>query len=71
MGAVVLGPGEGESHAVGNSKIVLKATGESTGETFFMSETTIEPGFPGPPPHVHRRLHALGAFRDKIGRAHV
>ena len=55
----MLGPGEGESHGVGNSKIVFKATGASTGETFFMSETTIEPSFSGPPPHVHRRLHDM------------
>ena len=26
---------------------------------FFLSETTVEPGFPGPPPHVHRELHDL------------
>ena len=61
MKPIVLEPGDGESHGIGSSKIVLKATGETTGETFFMSKTTIESGFPGPPPHVHRRLRDMGA----------
>ena len=26
---------------------------------FFLSESAIEPGFPGPPPHVHRELYDL------------
>ena len=49
-------PGDGERHPIGDSQLVIKATGEETGGTFFMSETTIAPGFPGPPPHRHERL---------------
>jgi quercetin dioxygenase-like cupin family protein len=49
-------PGDGERHSVGDSEVVIKATGEETGGTFFLSETTIAPGFPGPPPHRHERL---------------
>ena len=41
------------------SMIVLKATGETTGESFSMSETTIGAGFPGPPPHTHQHLHDM------------
>jgi quercetin dioxygenase-like cupin family protein len=56
MEAVMHKPGEGERHNAGSSEIVIKATGEATAGTFFLSETTIAPGFPGPPPHRHERL---------------
>src|ERR1700745_3214167 len=56
MTAVVHRRGEGERHGVGSSEVLIKATGEDTGGTFFLSESTIEPGFPGPPPHHHERL---------------
>ncbi len=56
MAGVVHGPGEGERHEAGGSELVLKATGEDTGGTFFMSETTVAPGFPGPPLHTHERI---------------
>ena len=56
MEAVVHLQGEGERHAAGNSEIVIKATGDETAGTFFLSESTIAPGFPGPPPHRHERL---------------
>ncbi len=59
MEAVVHGPGEGERHAVGPSELVLKATGEETAGSFFLSESTVAPGFPGPPLHVHDRLHDM------------
>jgi quercetin dioxygenase-like cupin family protein len=49
-------PGAGERHSAGSSEILIKATGDETGGTFFMSESTIAPGFPGPPPHRHERL---------------
>lgn len=49
-------PGDGERHPFGESELVIKATGEDTGGTFFLSETTIAPGFPGPPAHRHERL---------------
>jgi hypothetical protein len=57
MDAIVLGGGEGEEHAAGASRVTIKATGGDTAGTFFLSETVIEPGFPGPPLHVHERLH--------------
>ena len=41
---------------MGASEIVIKATAENTGGAFFLSETTIAPGFPGPPPHTHARI---------------
>ena len=56
MEAIMHRPGEGERHNAGSSEIVIKATGEETAGTFFLSETTIGPGFPGPPPHRHERL---------------
>ena len=59
MGAVIHRPGEGERHAAGASEILIKATSEDTGGSFFCSQNTIAPGFPGPPPHVHERLHDM------------
>ena len=55
----VAGRGDGEAIAVGGSSLLLKGTGASTGGALFLAETTIEPGFPDPPPHVHRELHDL------------
>jgi quercetin dioxygenase-like cupin family protein len=52
-------PSEGERHALGDSEVVIKATGEDTGGSLFLAETTIAPGFPGPPPHRHERLHDM------------
>lgn len=57
--AVVHGPGEGETLTVASSTVTLKSTGDHTDGTFFLSETAVETGFPGPPPHVHERLHDL------------
>jgi quercetin dioxygenase-like cupin family protein len=56
MESVVHRRGEGERHTAGSSEILIKATGEDTDGTFFLSETTIAPGFPGPPPHRHERV---------------
>jgi quercetin dioxygenase-like cupin family protein len=56
MEAVVHPPGQGERHTPGSSEILIKATGDDTAGTFFLSESTIVPGFPGPPPHRHERL---------------
>jgi quercetin dioxygenase-like cupin family protein len=56
MEAVVHRSGEGERHTAGSSEILIKATGDETAGTFFLSESTIAPGFPGPPPHRHERL---------------
>lgn len=45
--------GEGETLWVLGDLYELKATGEETGGTFALWETTTPPGNPGPPPHVH------------------
>jgi mannose-6-phosphate isomerase-like protein (cupin superfamily) len=56
-GAVVFQPGEGERHPIGAaSTTTIKATSEATAGRFFISENDLEPGFPGPPPHVHDEL---------------
>ncbi len=44
---------------MGPNEIAIKATSDDTGGGFFLSESTIAPGFPGPPPHVHDRLHDM------------
>lgn len=72
MEAVIHRPGEGERHGAGSAEIVIKATGEETAGTFFLSETTIAPGFPGPPPHRHERLVDMfyvleGALSVRLG----
>jgi mannose-6-phosphate isomerase-like protein (cupin superfamily) len=59
MGATVHPPGEGEVHGIGASSVTIKATGVDTGGTFYLGEVLIEPGFPGPPPHVHDELHDM------------
>ncbi len=59
MAGTVHRPGEGERQTLGGSEILIKATSEDTGGSFFLSETTIEPGFPGPPPHTHEQLHDM------------
>jgi hypothetical protein len=40
---------------------VIKASSDDTAGSFFLSETTVDPGFPGPPPHRHERLHDMAA----------
>ncbi len=59
MGATIHGPGEGEVHELGPSRLELKATSEVTDGKFFLSESTVGPGFPGPPLHVHETLHDM------------
>lgn len=56
MEPVVLMPGEGEVVGSGPASAVMKATSDTTGGTFSMSETTTAPGFAGPPPHSHKEL---------------
>jgi quercetin dioxygenase-like cupin family protein len=58
MDAVVHRPGEGE-HLGGRSSVTIKATGEETAVSFYLGEAVLEPGFAGPPPHVHERLHDM------------
>src|SRR4029453_1503263 len=54
MDAVIFLPGEGERIAAGASTAVMKATAETTGGAFSMSEATFPAGMNGPPPHAHR-----------------
>jgi mannose-6-phosphate isomerase-like protein (cupin superfamily) len=58
MGAVVQRPGEGEQIR-GPASVTIKATGQDTGGSFYLGEVVAEPGFPGPPAHVHERLHDM------------
>jgi mannose-6-phosphate isomerase-like protein (cupin superfamily) len=55
-GGTVHPPGEGENYEMGGSSLSLKATEAEAGGAFFLSETVVEPGFAGPPLHVHREL---------------
>jgi quercetin dioxygenase-like cupin family protein len=41
---------------MGPTNFTIKATAEDTGGEFYLAETTVEAGFPGPPPHTHERL---------------
>ena len=60
MTYLLLAPGEGERHALGgSSETVIKAAGADTGDTFFLSENVVGPGFPGPPLHRHEALHDM------------
>ena len=58
MEATVHRPGEGEKIG-GATNVTIKATGQDTGDSFYLGESVIEPGFAGPPPHFHRRLHDM------------
>jgi quercetin dioxygenase-like cupin family protein len=58
MDATVHRPGEGERIG-GPTAVTIKATGEETNDSFYLGEGVFEPGFPGPPPHRHRRLHDM------------
>ena len=70
MSAVLHRPGEGERLAAGPAaELVLKATSDDTAGTFFLSESTIAPGFPGPPLHRHETLHDM--FYVLEGTLHV
>jgi mannose-6-phosphate isomerase-like protein (cupin superfamily) len=39
--------------------VTIKARGEDTDGSFYLGEVSIQPGFAGPPPHVHERLHDM------------
>ena len=57
--AVLHGPGAGERHGAGATEILIKATADDTAGSFYLAESVIPPGFPGPPPHVHDHLHDM------------
>ena len=58
MKVTVHRPDEGEMIG-GATTVTIKATGEDTGGSFYLGESLIEPGFAGPPPHRHTRLHDM------------
>jgi mannose-6-phosphate isomerase-like protein (cupin superfamily) len=58
MEATVHRPGEGERIG-GPTTVTIKASGAETNDSFYLGEVVIEAGFPGPPPHRHRRLHDM------------
>jgi mannose-6-phosphate isomerase-like protein (cupin superfamily) len=58
MEATVHRPGEGERIG-GPSAVTIKATGDETNDSFYFGEVVVEPGFAGPPPHVHERVHDM------------
>jgi mannose-6-phosphate isomerase-like protein (cupin superfamily) len=58
MEATVHRPGEGERIG-GPTKVTIKATGDQTDDSFYLGEVVAEPGFAGPPPHVHERVHDM------------
>jgi mannose-6-phosphate isomerase-like protein (cupin superfamily) len=73
MQATVHRPGEGEQLG-GATTVTIKATGEQTDGSFYLGETVIGPGFPGPPPHRHRQLHDMfyvldGSLTMRLGDA--
>jgi mannose-6-phosphate isomerase-like protein (cupin superfamily) len=49
-------PGEGENFEMTGLSLSLKATSESTDGGFFLAETVVGAGYPGPPLHVHHEL---------------
>jgi quercetin dioxygenase-like cupin family protein len=59
MDTIFYGRGEGEHHDAGSARIVIKAAGEHTDGAFFLTESTLAPGFAGPPPHRHREVHDM------------
>jgi mannose-6-phosphate isomerase-like protein (cupin superfamily) len=58
MKATVHRRGEGEQIG-GPTAVTIKATGDETDGSFYLGEGVFEPGFPGPPPHTHERLHDM------------
>jgi mannose-6-phosphate isomerase-like protein (cupin superfamily) len=56
VSAIIHRPGEGENIEVAGSALSFKLT-ESDGAPFAFAESTIAPGFPGPPLHIHHKMH--------------
>ncbi len=69
MDAVVLLPDQGERINAGASTAVMKATAETTGGAFSMSEGMFPAGMAGPPPHAHG--HTTDTFYVLEGTLHV
>src|SRR4051812_23391004 len=56
MDPVHLGPGEGETVALGGSHARFIAQGADAGGRVSITDIVLAPGFPGPRPHVHREM---------------
>lgn len=74
--AVFLRGGEGERISVARSTVIVKGATVGTDGFLFLSESTLEPGFAGPPPHVHRTLHDLfyvldGTLTLRVGEERI
>ena len=52
----ILGPGDGERIGGGAAGARVLGPAEASGGAFSVTETTVPPGFPGPPRHAHERL---------------
>ena len=52
----ILGPRDGERIGSGPAGARVLAPAESTAGAFTLTDTTIPPGFPGPPRHSHTQL---------------
>ena len=73
MEATVHRPGEGEQIG-GPTAVTIKATTQETGGSLYLGEGVAAPGFAGPPPHVHERLHDMfyvleGTLTMRLGDA--
>ena len=53
---------------MGPNTIAIKATSDDTAGTFFLSESTLEQDFPGPPLHVHVPPGTPHTFSNTSGR---
>jgi mannose-6-phosphate isomerase-like protein (cupin superfamily) len=74
--ATVLRPGEGQTIVVANTRTTFKIKSAGTDGRFSLAEYTLPAGFPGPPPHVHRKFeHAwyvlAGAVQVQLGEQSI
>lgn len=69
MEAIVLLPEQGERITTGAGSTVMKATAETTGGAFSMSEATFPAGMAGPPLHAHG--HTTDTFYVLEGTLHL
>lgn len=53
----MLNGSEGELLEVGPARALIKATADTTGGQFTLTETTLPSGAPAPPLHTHERMH--------------
>jgi mannose-6-phosphate isomerase-like protein (cupin superfamily) len=76
MNPVILRAGEGERIETSSGIAVMKATAETTGGAFSISEATFPAGMNGPPPHTHRctvdTFYVLqGTLHMKVGDSEI